>query len=291
MRNGLARRARVRSLLFLFPSLLGTLIFFVIPFGMIIYYALVSKPVGGEFAGFSNFIRLFHNRAFLVGLRNTAILCASAVTLSVVLALGLAVLLENALPARGVLRTAFLCPMFVPAASVVLVWTVLFHNNGAINAALGAIGISPVDWFHTWWGRPMVLLMYLWRNLGLYVLLFTSALASVPEELIGMADLDGAGPVRRFFTVKLPYLAPTMVFVVMLSLIYSMKIFREVYLLTGAYPYDYLYLLQHFMNNTFMSMDYPKLCAAALVLLTVMGVITAAVFRLEDRVGRDLENG
>lgn len=286
----LKRRRRWQSLLFLFPSLLGVLVFFVLPCAVILYYALVSKPVGGEFAGLSNFVALFQNRAFLVGLRNTAILCISAVALSVLLALGLATALEQRLPLGGFLHTAFLSPLFVPAASVVLVWTALFHQNGAVNGALAALGAGSVDWFHTGWGRFMVLLLYLWRYLGFYVLLFSSALAAVPKDLVGMANLDGAGPVRRFFVVKLPYLAPTMIFVVMLSLIYSLRIFREIYLLTGAYPYDYLYLLQHFMNNTFLSMDYQKLCAAALVLAALMGVVIAALFRLEDRVGRDLEN-
>lgn len=290
MKKSLKGRARWQSLLFLFPSLVGVLMFFVLPCGVIVYYALISKPVGGEFVELSNFAALFDNRAFLVGFRNTAILCVSAVMLSVLLSLSLAILLEWSIPLRGFLRTAFLSPMFVPAASVVLVWMALFHQNGAINAALNALGLSSIDWFHTGWGRFMVVLLYLWRNLGFYILLFASALAAIPKDLIGMANLDGAGPVRRFFVVKLPFLAPTIIFVVMLGLIYSMRIFREVYLLTGSYPYDYLYLLQHFMNNTFLSMDYPKLCSAALVLAVLMGIVIAVLFKLEDQVGRDLEN-
>lgn len=290
MNGSMKSRTRWGSLLFLFPSFLGVLMFFVLPCGVILYYAMVSKPVGGEFVGLFNFLALFHNRAFLVGLRNTAVLCFSAVTLSVILALGLAMLLEWSIPLRGTLRTAFLSPMLVPAASVVLVWMALFHQNGVVNASLTALGIGSIDWFHSTWGWLMVVLLYLWRNLGFYVLLFTASLAAIPKELLGMANLDGAGPVRRFITVKLPYLAPTIIFVAMLSLIYSMRIFREVYLLTGSYPYDYLYLLQHFMNNTFLSMDYQKLSAAALVLAALMGVVIAILFKLEDRVGGDLEN-
>ncbi len=287
----MVRRARWRSLLFLFPSLLGTLVFFALPCGVVAYYALVSRPVDGAFAGLSNFAALLRNRAFLVGLKNTAILCGGAVGLGLPLSLGLALLLERNLPGKSLLRTAFLSPMLVPTVSVVLVWEVLFHQNGAVNAALETLGTGGIDWFHTGWGRWMVLLLYLWKNIGFHTLLFAAALAAVPRELLDMAALDGAGRVRRFCTVKLPFLAPTALFVVMLTLVSAMKLFREVWLLTGSYPYDYLYLLQHFMNNTFLSMDYPKLSAAALTLAGLMCAVVGLLFWLEDRAGRDLEHG
>lgn len=291
MKYTLERRMRWRTLLFLFPSLLGALVFFVLPCGMVAYYALVDRPVGGEFVGLSNFLALMGNRAFLTGLKNTVLLCAGAVGLGLPLSLGLALLLEGNLPGRGLLRTVFLSPMLAPAVSVVLVWEVLFHQNGAVNAALNALGMGGIDWFHTGWGRWMVLLLYLWKNLGLHTLLFTAALSAVPGELLDMAALDGAGRARRFFAVKLPFLTPTALFVVMLTLVSSMKLFREVWLLTGSYPYDYLYLLQHFMNNTFLSMDYPKLSAAALALAGLMCAVIGLLFWLEERAGRDLEHG
>lgn len=290
-RSPMKKRLRRTSLLFLSPSLLGVLVFFVLPFFMVVYYSIVSMPVHGRFVGLDNFKALFHNAAFLLGLKNTSILCFLAVPLAVMLSLGLALLLDRQLPLSGALRTAFLSPMLAPAASIILIWQVLFHQNGAVNAALAALGLSGVDWFHSAWGRMVVVLLYLWRNLGYYILLFTAALAAVPRDLVDMAAMDGAGPVRRFFSVKLPCIAPTTLFVTMLSLISAMKIFREVFLLTGEYPDESLYLLQHFMNNTFYSMDYQKLSAAALVLLLIMGVVVALLFRLERRVGGDIENG
>ncbi|MBR4655198.1 MAG: replication initiator protein A [Oscillospiraceae bacterium] len=198
----------------------------------------------------------------------------------------LALWLERAIPMKSQLRTAFLSPMLVPIASVILVWRVLFHQNGTLNAWLGA----NTDWFHSTWSILMVLLLYLWKNVGYHTILFTAALAAIPRTYIDMANLDGAGRTRQFYTVKLPFLAPTIFFVVLMSLIASMKIFREVWLLTGSYPYESLYLLQHFMNNTFRTMDYQKLSAAALMLAVVMGALIAVLLAIERRLDRDTEN-
>ena len=136
----------------------------------------------------------------------------------------------------------------------------------------------------------MVLLLYLWKNIGYHTILFTAALAAIPRTYIDMANLDGAGRTRQFYTVKLPFLAPTIFFVVLMSLIASMKIFREVYLLTGSYPYETLYLLQHFMNNTFRSMDYQKLSTAAILLALATSVVIAVLFVVERRLGKDAKN-
>ena len=102
--------------------------------------------------------------------------------------------------------------------------------------------------------------------------------------------LEGAGSARIFFSIKLRYLSPTILFVTILSLINSMKIFREVYLLTGKYPYEGLYLLQHFMNNTFESLDYQKLSAAAILMALVMAFVIWLLFVADDHLGKDVES-
>ena len=285
LRIGKRKRA-AHTFFFLVPSLLGVLLFFVLPFGMVIYYSLVNRPVGGEFVGLENFKALLDNRAFLLGAKNTGILLAVSVPLAVLLPLKLALWLERSIPMKSQLRTAFLSPMLVPIASVILVWQVLFHQNGTLNAILE----TQVDWFHSSWSILMVLLLYLWKNIGYHTILFTAALAAIPRTYVDMANLDGAGRTRQFFAVKIHFLAPTIFFVVLMSLIASMKIFREVWLLTGSYPYETLYLLQHFMNNTFRSMDYQKLSAAALMLAVVMGALIALLLRVERRLDRDTEN-
>lgn len=275
-----------RTALFLAPSFLGVALFFIIPFFVVIYYSVVSSPINGAFVGLDNYRNLLHNSAFLLAAKNTAILIFVAVPLAVLLSLLLALALDRAMPLRSHLRTAFLSPIFVPVASVVLVWQVFFHDNGLLNALLP----SSVDWFHSGASRIMVISLYLWKNVGFNMLLFTAALASIPRNVLEMAQLDGAGRVKQFFRIKIFYLGSTTVFVTIMSLISAMKIFREVYLLTGDYPGESLYLLQHFMNNTFQSMDYQKLCSAAVLLSAVMCALIAILLRVDKRLGKDVEN-
>jgi multiple sugar transport system permease protein len=121
------------------------------------------------------------------------------------------------------------------------------------------------------------------------MILFMSALANVPQPLLEAAAVDGASAFRRFWQIKLRFISPTLLFVTILSLLNSFKVFREVYLLTGDYPYKSLYLLQHFMNNTFKSLDYQKLSAAALIIALIITVIIGILFFTEGRFGRDIE--
>ena len=283
------RRELGTSLLFLSPSLIGLLVFFVLPSFVVIYYALVNNPVLHEFVGLTNFKNLLGNRSFLLAAKNTAIFSAISVPLAVGLSLALAVMLSQDLPGRSRYRTAMLTPLMVPVASVVLIWQVVFSYNGALNVLLGHFGLDPVDWMKSGFNRYVVILLYLWKNVGYNMILFLAALGNIPVDIQEMAMLEGAGAGRIFFSIKLRYLSPTILFVTILSLINSMKIFREVYLLTGKYPYDGLYLLQHFMNNTFESLDYQKLSAAAILMALVMAFVIWLLFLADGRLGKDVE--
>jgi len=281
---------RIKSALFLQPSLLGTLVLFVLPFGVVAAYSVASGSRGGRFVGLENYQALLENTAFRLAARNTALLCGTAVPLVVVLSLLAAMLLSEEIPARSGLRAALLSPLFVPVASVVMVFRILFHQNGALNDLLVKLGADPVNWLQSGWSPVAVELLFLWKNLGYNTVLFMAALAAVPRDVLEMSCLEGAGRFRRFFSIKLYYISPTVLFVTVLSLISAMKLFREVYLLAGAYPYASLYLLQHFMNNTFESMDYQKLCAAAILLAICMTAVMGLLFLIERHLGKDLEN-
>ena len=284
------RRERIFSNACLVPSVLGVLIFFLIPFGIVIYYSLINNPIMKEYVGLDNYRNLFENTAFKQAASNTAAFSLIAVPLAVILSLGLAILLEKNIPGKSLLRTFFLSPLMVPTASVVLVWQVLFHNHGTINQIVEFFGGEPIDWLKSSKGQIVIIKMFLWKNLGYNMILFMSALCSIPKDIIEVADLEGAGTVYKFLHIKLRYLSPTILFVLILSLINSFKIFREVYLLTGNYPYDKLYMLQHFMNNTFNNLDYQKLSAAAVLFSLVMIVVIAVLLISESIFGKDVEN-
>jgi len=283
------RREKAFSYAVILPSLLGVLIFFIIPFGMVVRYSLVNNPVKMEYAGMDNYKELAHNTAFTRAARNTAVFSAISVPLAVVLSLGLAVILERNIRGKSIVRSFFLSPLMVPTASVVLVWQVLFHKNGTINQLAEIFGGEPVDWLRSSKGQLAIIMMFLWKNIGYNMILFMSALSNIPRDIIEVAELEGAGSLYKFIHIKLRYLSPTILFVTILSMINSFKIFREVYLLTGNYPFDKLYMLQHFMNNTFNQLDYQKLSAAAVLLSVVIIAIMAVLMILESIFGRDVE--
>ena len=277
------------SLCFLSPSLLGVGVFFILPFGVVVYYSLIDGVGSRNFVLFDNFRRLLSNSAFLLAGRNTLLFSAIAVPLAVVLSLLLAVMLEARIPGKSTFRTFFLSPMMVPVASVVLIWQVLFSYNGSVNEWLGLVGNARIDWLQSDWNIYVVVMLFLWKNLGYFMILFMAGLANIPKELLEVADVEGASESYKFFAIKLRYLSPTLLFVTILSLINSFKVFREVYLLTGDYPLGRLYMLQHFMNNTFRAFDYQKLSSAAVIMAAVMVALIALLFKIEDWFGKDVE--
>ena len=280
---------RLLGICYLAPSLLGVGVFFVVPFLVVVYYSLIDGVGARNFVLFDNFAKLFRNSAFRLAARNTLSFSAMAVPLAVVLALVLALMLEARIPLKSQFRTFFLSPMMVPVASVVLIWQVLFNMNGTVNEFLAVFGADKIDWLQSDHAQIVVMLLFLWKTLGYNMILFMAGLANIPKELLEVADVEGASEWYKFFEIKLRYLSPTVLFVTILSLINSFKVFREVYLLAGAYPYETLYTLQHFMNNTFDSLDYQKLSAAAVIMAIVMVVIIALLFKAEDWFGKDVE--
>ncbi len=288
-KNQCGRRGeRIFSNFCVMPSLIGVLIFFLIPFGIVVYYSLINNPIMHEYVGLDNYRKLFETVAFKKAVTNTTIFSVIAVPLAVILPMWFATMLERNIPGKSFMRTLFLSPLMVPTASVVLVWQVLFHNNGTVNQFMNLFGLESIDWLKSSYGQVVVILMFLWKNMGYNMILFMSALAGIPKDIIEVAKLEGASSRYQFFHIKLRYLSPTILFVLILSLINSFKIFREVYLLTGDYPYE-LYMLQHFMNNTFNSLDYQKLSSAAVVFSLVMIVIIAILLAFENHFGKDVE--
>lgn len=283
------RAERMRTSMFMFPSLLGVLLFFILPFLVVIYYSLIDDITNANLVGLENFRNLFHNSAFKMALKNTGVFSLTAVPLVVVLSLALAMLLDANVPYKSTFRTIFLSPMIVPAASIILIWQVLFDYNGVVNEITALFGQAPVEWFKSEQGYIVVVLLFLWKNIGYNMIMFMSALSAIPRDIIEVAMLDGCGTVKRFFMIKLRYLSSTISYVTIMSLINSFKVFREVYLLTGDYPYDSMYTLQHFMNNTFRNFDYQKLSSAAVLLALIMIVIIGILLFIDNRAGRDIE--
>lgn len=251
--------------LLLLPGLAGILTFYVAPFIGGIYYSLLDGSFQNAFVGLDNYRRVMQNSMFQLGLRNTwelSILCAPVIWL---LAFLLAAMLKLLKERSTAFRNILLLPYLMPSSAMLLIWLAMFDYGGVINRAVVALGFERVLWLDGMALRVPVVLLYIWKNLGFSVVLFASALSAVHPSLYEYASLEGAGWFTQAFRITLPQILPTAFLVFVLSWVNAFKIFKEVYFISGAYPSDAIYTLQHFMNNKFSKLDYQDVTTAAYI--------------------------
>ena len=269
--------------LFLLPSLLGTAVFVLLPFAETVRRSFCDG-LGCKFVGLANYRSVLQNGAFRLAAANTARFLCTCVPVLLLVSLGLALGVRAVGRRRdgsptvrgGVFRTSFLLPMAIPVASIVVLWQALFAKNGLVNGALQALGTAPVDFMGTGAAFWVLVFTYVWKNSGYDMILWLAGLDGIPGDLYEAAAVDGANARQQFFWITLPNLLPTLALVGVLSLLNSFKAFREAFLVGGAYPHESMYLLQHLFNNWFLSLDLPRLTAAAvLTALALSGLILA----------------
>lgn len=267
---------------FLLPDLLGALIFALVPMLRVLLGSFQSA-VGSRWVGFQNYATVLCSGAFHLALGNTARFTLICIPILLVLSLGLALGLR-ALPGIGsTLRSAFLMPMAVPAASVVLVWKVLFHKQGLLNGILLSIFGTRIDWMNSDASFWMLVISYLWRNLGYTTVLWTAGLAAIPEGIYEAAKVDGAAGWQVLRYITLPSLKGTGYTIAVLSLLNSFKVFREAWLVAGDYPQQSMYLMQHLYNNWFRELDFDKIAAASVMTSVVVFVLIALLGKAWDK--------
>ncbi|WP_042168078.1 carbohydrate ABC transporter permease [Paenibacillus gorillae] len=277
------RRDATAAWMFLAPSAAGFAVFYLIPFVMGLMYSFMSSTSGGQFTGLANYRELLSSESFRKAAYNTFYFSAVSVPLMLALSLGLALLLNRQIYFRKWLRTSYVMPLVVPVASVIIIWQMMFDWNGVVNYILSWFGIQRVDWMKTDSARNVIIALYLWKNVGYNVILFLAGLQQIPKDYYETAQIEGAGRFRQFVGITLVYLTTTTFFVVIMSIINSFKVFRETYLMAGDYPHDSIYMLQHYMNNMFVSLDIQKLTAAAALMVCGIMAIVLGLFGLERR--------
>ncbi|WP_188889119.1 carbohydrate ABC transporter permease [Paenibacillus radicis (ex Gao et al. 2016)] len=283
------RREGMLALLFLAPSLIGFAVFYIIPFAMGVYESFTDRTLGGSFVGFDNYKELLASSSFRKAAANTLLFTGLSVPLLIAASLSLALLLNRPLFFRNGLRTAFILPLVVPVASIVMIWQIFADWNGTLNLWLHHWGKERVDWLQSDWSMGVLVIMYLWKNIGYNMILFLAGLQSIPQDYYETARIEGAGRLRQLVHITLVYLTPTMFFVILISIINSFKVFRETYLLAGDYPYDRIYMLQHYMNNMFFSLDIQKLTAAATLMVGCIVLFVTGLLRAERRFRDNME--
>ena len=267
--------------LFLLPSLLGTGGFVLIPF-MDVVKRSFQQAVGSGFVGMENYRMVVENEAFRLAAGNTARFMAVCLPLLLVLSLGTAVLVGHVTKFQRWMKTGFLLPMAIPAASVAVFFRMLFDGKGWLNLLLGEMGLAGQDWLTS--GRAFWVLSacYIWKNLGYDMILWLAGLGAIPEEQYEAARVQGAGAWDCFRYITLPQLKETLFVTALLSFVNAFRAFREAYLLAGEYPHESIYMLQHLFNNWFVNLDIQKMTAAAVMLVMGTGTVLLAFRKSGD---------
>lgn len=261
------------------PSLLGVGLFVMLPF-LDVFRRSFTQAVSTEFVGIANYKTVFMNDAFRLAVKNTARFTVVCLPLLIILGLVTALLLTGLKQAQ-VLKSAFLFPMAMPAATVVLIWKMVFDENGLLNLATG----KNTDFMGTGLAFWVLVFSYVWKNLGYTVVLWMAGILSIPSDIIEAGRVDGAGKSRIFFSIMFPELKGVLYTITVLSFLNSFKVFREAYLVAGPYPHESMYLLQHLFNNWFTYLELDKMAAAAVCIGSVLFVVILLFQKLWEEGG------
>ena len=290
-KKGLSLKTRktLVGLSFILPNFIGFFCFVLIPVVFSFLLSVMDWDGFNEmtFAGLSNFRSLFKDRVFKTALVNTVYFSVFGVLITAFLALALAILINRKLKGISIFRSAIFFPYVAPVVAVAAVWNALFMRDfGPVNSVLQAIGIAnPPGWFtSTKWALPAVIVVWIWKNMGYYMILYLAGLQDVPRQLYEAAEVDGASRWDQIRYITFPMLAPVHFFVFIMLTINSFKTFDLVYALTQGGPGTATTVLsQYIYNQSFVYWDYGRATAASVILFLIVGTITIIQFRYEKK--------
>jgi len=277
---------------FLAPALILIFVFFFLPVLASLVLSVtdfdiyaIANPSTTRFVGLANYSKLLKTPEFWQALRNTFYFAIVGGPLTIAVALGAALLLNARLVRfKSLFRTIYFTPFVTTLVAVAIVWRYLYHTRyGLLNYMLGHLGIAPIDWLgNPKWAMPAIILLAVWKQFGYNMLIFIAGLQAIPQDLYDAAEIDGAGPVRRFFSVTLPLLGPTMLFVSVITMIGYFQLFSEPYVMTAGGPLratTSVVLMMYEEGFRWWRMGYAA--AIAFVLFIVILIATLIQFRLQ----------
>jgi multiple sugar transport system permease protein len=269
--------------LFLLPSLAGLLLFYCVPFLFSFYYAILDNMNSKNIIGLKNFHDLLANDLFQRAALHTVEFICLTVPLNAALALAMALVLHNMKRGRSAITVALTLPLVVPSGAVVFFWSAVFGENGVLVKDLLLMGLDHAEVVRNQWHMGVSAALFLWKNIGYSVILFMSGLNWIPKGYYEIMSLEGAGKISKFLNVTFVYLSPTAFIVLLMSVVNSFKVFKEIYMLYGAYPPQQLYMLQHFMNNQFAALNLQKLSSSAYIIFLAIGAVLLVVFKMQKK--------
>lgn len=272
---------------FLTPALILLGIFVIGPIGYLFYLSFTNGSFtkeGTTWVGLKNYLRLILNPDFSQVMWNTAYFTVATVIPSIVIPLLLAVLLNQNIFLRGLLRTSYFLPSIISLVAAGLGFRWLFQNDGPVNGLLNSVGIDSISWLSsTVWAMPVIILLSIWKQLGFNMVVFLAGLQAIPVSRYEAAELDGANSWEQFWFVTLPGLRPTLVFTTITTVIFTLRSFEQVYVITGGGPLNSTNLLVYYIyQEAFGQFDFGYAAAAATVLLAITMVLVYFQLRTWD---------
>lgn len=278
------------------PSILGILAFSLWPITQTVYLSFTESEAFGnqEWVGLANYAEILQDEDFRLALRNTLVYTVLSVVVTQVIALLLAVLLNQKLRGMSFYRTLFFLPVVTMPAATALVWNWLYNSeHGLINYALSFLGIPGVAWLtNPNTALYAIIVVGIWGGIGYAMVLFLAGLQTIPGEYYDAASVDGAGAVTRFFRITLPLLSRTIFFVTVVSLINAFQVFDLVYMMVGGggaggalspVIKDTQSVVYLFYRHSFVMNERGYGAAIILILFALIMVLTLVQLRLQRR--------
>jgi multiple sugar transport system permease protein len=278
-RRSWQHRDALLGYVFVGPSVLGAILLVLLPLGAVAWYSLHDwNALSGQFrfVGAENYSAMLEDSTLRSSLGASVLFSGGVVVLNIALALLLAVLLDQKVRGIAFFRVVFFSPVVVSLVAWSIVWGFLLQNSGGINSFLGLLGIEGPNWLREGWSALLaVVVVQVFKNVGLNMVLFLAALQGVPEELLEAARIDGAGALRRFFSVTVPMISPTVLLVSIITVVGSLETFALIDVLTGGGPANSTnVLVYYFYQRAFQFNDFGYASAVAILLFVIVLVLT-----------------
>lgn len=262
----------IAASIFLAPALILLGIFLIFPILYLFYLSFTTNSfttTGIRWVAGKNYLRLLSNADFWQVIFNTIYFTIATVIPSLVIPLGLAVGLNKSLAFRDFLRTAYFIPSITSIVAAGLGFRWLFQTDGFVNYLGKFIGLEPIPWLGSvTWAMPVLIILSVWKQIGFNLVVFLSGLQAIPQNLYEAAELDGASDQQQFWHITLPSLRPTLIFATVTTVIFTLKGFEQVYVVTGGGPMNSTNLLVYYIyQEAFAQFDFGYAAAAAVVLL------------------------
>lgn len=261
------------GVIFVLPSLVGVLLFYIFPFAINMVYSLSKSVSKFEYIGFRNYEELFSTPAFCLSFKNTLYFMFFCIIFLLLFGNSMAFFFDYVTKKRmtlaGLVMMGSILPMIIPTGTILVFLKKIFSDSGIWNS---------VKWMTTDAAFVMLLLIFLWKNVGYCMLIIYTGIHTIPTEIFEAAKMEGANKRQIYIYMILPHIKSFVSFSIIMGINGIFKSYRESYLLLGEYPQEKVYMLQNYLNNNFYSLNYQRLTTASIVFVIIMVVILGGVF-------------